>query len=134
MSITEFSPGTVENLRSYVYWLRDPRDNKVFYVGKGEGNRVFQHIKCLEKGAEPGEETDKEQRIREIAAIPEEEKDRRGYEQVKNLFVQQETQIRDENNHRWAQCEICGEIKRDYRFWTCGGSGRVNLGKCKDCS
>jgi hypothetical protein len=67
MPITEFSPGTLENLRFYVYWLRDPRDKAVFYVGKGEGNRVFQHIKCLEKGAEPDEETDKEQRIREIA-------------------------------------------------------------------
>lgn len=27
----------------YVYLLVDPRDNKIFYVGKGHGNRVFQH-------------------------------------------------------------------------------------------
>lgn len=29
----------------YVYELIDPRNNKVFYVGKGVGNRMFQHIK-----------------------------------------------------------------------------------------
>lgn len=67
MPIHEFSPGTMEKLRYYVYWLRDPRDSAIFYVGKGEGNRVFQHIKCLEAGAKPGGETEKEQRIRAIA-------------------------------------------------------------------
>ena len=28
----------------YVYALRDPRDKKVFYVGKGQKNRWFDHI------------------------------------------------------------------------------------------
>ena len=27
----------------YVYVLIDPRDNEVFYVGKGQGERAFQH-------------------------------------------------------------------------------------------
>lgn len=36
-----FSQKTQEELKSYVYILIDPRDNKIFYVGKGYGNRVF---------------------------------------------------------------------------------------------
>ena len=31
-------------LGSYVYVYSDPRDNKPFYIGKGKGNRVFQHL------------------------------------------------------------------------------------------
>ncbi len=38
-----FSPYVSEQLQSYVYVLRDPRDDVVFYVGKGVGNRVFDH-------------------------------------------------------------------------------------------
>ena len=41
-----FSQKTVESLGYYVYVLIDPRDNKIFYVGKGKGNRVFAHVKC----------------------------------------------------------------------------------------
>jgi hypothetical protein len=40
----QFSPYVSEQLRSYVYVLRDPRDSTVFYVGKGTGNRVFAHV------------------------------------------------------------------------------------------
>ena len=29
----------------YVYRLIDPRNGETFYVGKGKGNRVFQHMK-----------------------------------------------------------------------------------------
>lgn len=38
-----FSQSVIEKLKYYVYLLQDPRDNSVFYVGKGVGNRVFQH-------------------------------------------------------------------------------------------
>ena len=38
-----FSPQVIEELRSYVYRLVDPRSKKTFYVGRGEGNRVFEH-------------------------------------------------------------------------------------------
>lgn len=44
--ITQFSIPTIEALRHYVYALVDPRDNKIFYIGKGLENRVFQHLEC----------------------------------------------------------------------------------------
>jgi hypothetical protein len=34
----------------YVYELIDPRDERVFYVGKGQGDRVSQHVKDAKRG------------------------------------------------------------------------------------
>lgn len=41
----EFQPAVIEALKYYVYCLVNPRDNKIFYIGKGKGNRVYQHGK-----------------------------------------------------------------------------------------
>jgi len=48
----------------YVYVLTDPRDGKAFYVGKGSGRRIKQHVKDARSG-KPGRKCD---RIREIIA------------------------------------------------------------------
>lgn len=40
-----FSKHVSDCLKSYVYRLIDPRNGETFYVGKGVGNRVFQHAR-----------------------------------------------------------------------------------------
>ena len=42
---TRFPVGVAEKLKYYVYRLIDPRNGETFYVGKGLGNRIFQHAK-----------------------------------------------------------------------------------------
>lgn len=42
---TEFTQLEKEMLKYYVYCLVDPKDNKIFYVGKGKDNRVFEHAR-----------------------------------------------------------------------------------------
>lgn len=43
----EFTPEIIEKLKYYVYRLIDPRNGQTFYVGKGCGNRIFQHVKQM---------------------------------------------------------------------------------------
>lgn len=49
MTIEKFSSEIIEQLKWYVYRLIDPRDGQTFYVGRGIGNRVFDHINGLIK-------------------------------------------------------------------------------------
>jgi len=44
-----FDIKTIEHLKFYVYLLIDPKTDKPFYVGKGIGNRVFDHVVCALK-------------------------------------------------------------------------------------
>lgn len=39
-----FPPEVINQIGSYVYRLIDPRNGNTFYVGKGKGNRVFDHV------------------------------------------------------------------------------------------
>jgi len=41
-----FPPGVATKLKTYVYRLIDPRNGETFYVGKGQGDRVFPHIRA----------------------------------------------------------------------------------------
>ena len=43
--LDKFSPEVYKKLEYYVYGLIDPRNGRYFYIGKGQGNRVFDHIK-----------------------------------------------------------------------------------------
>ena len=61
----KFQIGVAEKLGFYVYRLIDPRDGLTFYVGKGQGNRVFDHIKG-EVAVDSDALDDKIQRIRDI--------------------------------------------------------------------
>lgn len=61
--VNAFPLGVVEKLKTYVYRLIDPRNGETFYVGKGQGDRVFTHIG---EQVEEDDPNNKLKRIREI--------------------------------------------------------------------
>jgi hypothetical protein len=65
MQADSFSQQVSSQLGWYVYRLIDPRNGETFYVGKGQGNRVFSHIRD-EQGIEGDELDNKIRRIRDI--------------------------------------------------------------------
>jgi hypothetical protein len=72
MPTDRFLPEVVKHLKWYVYRLIDPRNGETFYVGKGRGDRIFQHAKGApavgqDEGAEDIIDL-KLQRIKEISA------------------------------------------------------------------
>lgn len=54
--IKKFSPEVIVQLNYYVYRLIDPRNGQTFYVGKGKGNRVFQHVQGVIRRYDKGED------------------------------------------------------------------------------
>lgn len=61
----KFDDVAEKEIKYYVYALVDPRNKKVFYVGKGLGNRWYHHIKESNKLAE-NQSTLKLQNIKDI--------------------------------------------------------------------
>ncbi len=51
----EFPISVVEKIGYYVYLLIDPETKDVFYIGKGTGNRVFNHANAAIDNPNPGE-------------------------------------------------------------------------------
>lgn len=66
--VNEFPKEVINEIQYYVYRLIDPRNGETFYVGKGKGNRVFQHMKGALAADETDELSDKLTKIREIIA------------------------------------------------------------------
>jgi hypothetical protein len=62
-----FPIGVAEKLEYYIYRLIDPRNGETFYVGKGRGDRIFQHANgALKPELEEDALDTKMQRIRDI--------------------------------------------------------------------
>lgn len=69
MQRDKFPPGVAVRLNWYVYRLIDPRNGETFYIGKGKGDRIFQHLKgALSATAEEDEAELKISRIKAIRA------------------------------------------------------------------
>ena len=81
MPADSFPTGVADQLKWYVYRLIDPRNGETFYVGKGTGNRIFDHAKgesadkiaeapTTQDGEDKEDDVDlKLQRIRDIRAV-----------------------------------------------------------------
>jgi hypothetical protein len=61
-----FTPDVSEKLKTYVYRLIDPRNGETFYVGKGQGNRVFAHVREQVEEIDEDDRSNKLRRIRDI--------------------------------------------------------------------
>jgi uncharacterized protein len=84
---------TIEKIDNYVYILIDPRDLEIFYVGKGKGNRINEHIRGVFK--ENKKESEKNKRIDEII---------KAWNEVKQVIVRH--WLSSENEAFQIECSI----------------------------
>lgn len=68
--IKEFSQSVTENIGNYVYCLIDPISNEVFYIGRGKGNRVFNHLKEALESPKKSDKLDQIRKLREQGNEP----------------------------------------------------------------
>ena len=68
MTTKSFSNAARETLLHYVYRLVDPRNGETFYVGRGQGDRVFHHVAGSIKSAGKDALDPKFSRINQIRA------------------------------------------------------------------
>lgn len=120
----KFSQLTREKLKYYVYRLTCPINGDVFYIGKGKGNRVFDHVNDALKSSDRTDKLDyirgiideEEEVIHEIVRHGMDEEtafevegaliDAYGLEELKN----------DQNGHKNNQCGICSDKELEFRY------------------
>jgi len=113
----------------YVYYLIDPRNNEVFYIGKGTGNRMYYHENQILKGKKIKHSFAKFDRIREIleegyevikTKVFETDDESLAYakeaEHIKSFGIENLTNLRIDWNHKSISQLVSDGLKKSKKF------------------